>query len=109
MIHTVGIGGDRAVMAVRSPFGASLRRYRGEFDETLLRKIAEATGGKYFHAGNAEGLRRVCDEIDALERTEKRVEKFVDYREYAPLAAAAALALVLLGIVLENTWKLRLP
>ena len=109
VIHTVGIGGDRAVMAVDSPFGTQLQPYPGEFDEKLLRKIADATGGKYFHAGNAEGLRRVCSEIDALERTEQRTEKFVDYREYAPLLALAALALVLLGIVLGCTWKLRLP
>lgn len=109
VIHTVGIGGDRAVMAVDSPFGTQLRPYPGEFDETLLRRIADATGGKYFHAGNAEGLRRVCDEIDALERTETRTEKFVEYREYAPFLALAALALVLLGIGLGCTWKLRLP
>ena len=110
VIHTVGIGGDRAVRAVASPrYGLRLYKYPGEFDETLLRRLAEATGGSSFHAGNAEGLRRVCAEIDALERTEKRTEKFVDYREYAPLAALAALALVLLGTVLGNTWKLRLP
>ena len=110
VIHTVGIGGNRAVAAVKSPrFGIRLHAVRGDFDETLLRRISEATGGRYFHAGDAEGLGKVCAEIDALERTEKRTERFVEYREYAPALALAALALLLLGVVLECTWKLRLP
>ena len=109
IIHTVGIGGDRAVMAVKTPFGARLENYPGEFDEAMLRRIAAATGGEYFHAGNAEGLRKVCEQINELERTDRNVEKFVEYREYAPFVALAAAALAVLGAVLGNTWKLRLP
>jgi Ca-activated chloride channel family protein len=108
-IHTVGIGTPRAVAVVRSPFGTRLQPVPGEFDEALLRRIAEATGGKYFHAGSREGLRKVMDEIDALERTEKSAEKFVEYREYAPLLALAALLLAAAGITIGHTWKLRLP
>ena len=108
-IHTVGIGGDRAVMAVRTPFGTRLENYPGEFDEAMLRRIAQATGGEYFHAGDAKGLRQVCDQINELERTDRNVEKFVEYREYAPIVALAAAALAVLGTVLGNTWKLRLP
>jgi len=109
IIHTVGIGGSRAVMTVRTPFGTRLENYPGEFDEAMLRRIAAATGGEYFHAGDAEGLRKVCARINELERTDRNVEKFVEYREYAPLVALAAAALALAGVVLEHSWKLRLP
>jgi len=109
IIHTVGIGSKRAVMAVRTPFGTRLESYPGEFDEAMLRRIARATGGEYFHAGDAKGLRQVCDRINELERTDRNVEKFVEYREYAPLVALAAAALAVIGVVLGNTWKLRLP
>ena len=108
-IHTVGIGTPHAVAAVRTPFGTRLQPVTGEFDEALLRRIADATGGRYFHAGSREGLRQVMDEIDSLERTEKSTEKFVEYREYAPLLALAALLLLAAGTVAEHTWKLRLP
>lgn len=109
VIHTVGIGGNRSVMAENTAFGVQLRRVSGDFDAAMLRRIAAATGGEYFHAGNAAGLRRVCEEIDKLERTDRNVEKFVEYREYAPVLALAAAALILAGAVLGCTWKLRLP
>ncbi len=75
----------------------------------MLRRIAAATDGSYFHAGNAEGLRKVCSEIDKLERTDRNVARSVEYREYAPPVALAAAALILAGVVLGCFWKLRLP
>jgi Ca-activated chloride channel family protein len=109
VIHTVGIGTPRAAALVESPFGTRLQQIPGEFDEALLRRIADATGGSYFHAGSREDLRKVMDDIDALERTEKRTEKFVEYREYAPLLALAAFLTLAAGTVLGHTWKLRIP
>ena len=106
MIHTVGIGGEDSIVA--DGFGG-LRRYPAGFDEPLLRRIAAATGGGYFHAGDAGGMRKVMEKIDALERTEKRTEKFVEYREYAPHLALLALLLTVAGVALGHTWKLKLP
>jgi len=42
-------------------------------DETDLRRIAEVTGGRFYHATDAESLERIYEEIDKLERT--RVEE----------------------------------
>ena len=80
-----GTCGDRSVVA--DGFGR-LQWHEAGFDEGLLRRIAAATGGEYFHAGDAAGMRKVMERIDALERTEKRSERFVEYREYAPLRPA---------------------
>ena len=108
-IHTVGIGGDRAVMVADTPFGKQLHTYAGQFDEPRLRRIAELSGGRYFHAGDAAGLRDVMERINALETTSREQPKFIEYREYAPHLALAAAAFVLLGFLAMQTWKLRLP
>ena len=106
VIHTVGIGGDRSIVA--DGFGR-LQWHEAGFDEALLRRIAAATGGEYFHAGDAAGMRKVMEKIDALERTEKRSERFVEYCEYAPLLTLLALALVGAAVLVAHTWKLHLP
>jgi len=109
IIHTVGIGGENAVAAVHTRFGTQLQGLHGEFDEKLLRRIASITGGEYFNVADADGMRKVMDQINSLERTEKNIEKFVEYREYAPAVALAALAVFAAGVILGHTWKLRLP
>lgn len=70
-VHTIGIGSVHSAGAVSM---SDLLLGRGvpqaEFDEATLRKIAEITGGVYFHADNIERLRDVYSEIDALETTD---------------------------------------
>ena len=110
IIHTVGIGGKNAFVLTENPFGGS-RPYpvQDEFDEPLLRKIAESSGGTYFHAQDGDGLKQVMDEINALEKTSIEQPKYVEYNEFAPEIALIALFAVLLGFVASTTWKLRLP
>ena len=109
VIHTVGIGGDRAVIEAATPFGRRLHPYSGQFDEVRLRRLAKLTGGRYFHAGDASGMHGVMEKINELETTAKEQPKFIEYHEYAPYLALAALALLLLGTVAEHTWKLKFP
>jgi Ca-activated chloride channel family protein len=109
VIHTVGIGGDRAVIEAETPFGRRLHPYSGQFDEARLRRLAKLTGGQYFHAGDASGMHGVMEKINELETTAKEQPKFIEYHEYAPYLALAALALLLVGTVAEHTWKLKFP
>ena len=109
IIHTVGIGGSNAVIVADTPLGTRTKEYPGEFDGEMLSRIASITGGEYFRVGDADGMRKVMDRINMLERTEKKVERFVEYREYGPGTALAALVLFVAGVILGNTWKLRLP
>ncbi|MBQ6351836.1 MAG: VWA domain-containing protein [Lentisphaeria bacterium] len=108
-IHTVGIGGDRAVMVADTPFGRQLHTYAGQFDEARLRRLAELSGGRCFRAGDAAGLREVMEQINRLETTSREQPKFIEYREYAPYLALGAAALLFAGFVAMHTWKLRLP
>ena len=110
ILHTVGIGSSNAYALVNSPLGGSRFVPAGDsFDAEMLSELASATGGSYFHAADAEGMRRVMEEINRLEKTSFEQPKYVEYREYAPRLALVALALILLGFTAETTWKLRLP
>ncbi len=105
IIHTVGVGSDNAVVAQNGRFYPT----GDSFDEPLLREIAAKSGGTYFHAADAEGMHRVMQEINQLEKTTFEQPKYVEYREYAPLLAVLTLGLLLLGLVWESTLGLRLP
>ena len=48
-------------------------------------------------------------EINALEKTNISQPTPVNYREFAPAIALLALAVLLLGIIAQQTWKMRLP
>jgi Ca-activated chloride channel family protein len=92
------------------PFGNEiLRRMRVSMDEETLKEIARVTGGRYFHADDPESLREIYEEIDELEKTKTEVDRYVDYRELYPYLVLPALALLLLGVALENTYLLTIP
>ena len=109
VIHTVGIGSDNAYGLVDDAFGSRFVPAGDSFDQKLLLSLAEATGGTYFHAADADGMKAVMDKINELEKTTVEQPRYVEYREYAPLLALIAAGLILLGFALQCTWKLRLP
>ncbi len=105
VIHTVGIGSDNAV----GVFGGMIQRQEGSFDEKLLQELANITGGRYFRAADADGMRQVMEEINQLEKTVVEQPKYTEYREYAPRLALVALALMAFAYFSQCTWRLRLP
>jgi len=86
-----------------------LRRVYVDMDEETMRKIADATGGRYFHARNAEGLAEVYAEIDRLERTEVTEVRYLQYREHFPTLVEAAMGLIALAALASATFLRRLP
>lgn len=76
-IYTIGIGtrGEVAIEYVDKDSGKIITgRYDSDFDEELLREIAERTNGKYYFAPSTNALEGIIDVIDSLENTEKRVK-----------------------------------
>lgn len=110
-VYTVGAGTNgMAPVRVQDRFGRSfLQRMPVEIDEKSLKEIAARTGGHYFRATDADGLRRAYREIDALERSEFAEERYRQYRELYPHATALALALLSIGWLLAGTVFRRLP
>ena len=85
-VYTIGVGSvGKAKSPVRKrPDGSFIYDWvEVNIDEGTLKKIAEATGGRYFRATSGAKLREVYEEIDTLEKTRfnvfrynKRTEEF---------------------------------
>jgi Ca-activated chloride channel family protein len=111
-VYCIGAGTDGfAPVPVANPFTgrSSVRRMPVEIDETLLRKIAEQTGGQYFRATEMSNLAEIYGEIDRLERTEITEVRYLQYHEhFAPLLAGAC-GLIGIAVVAGGTVLRRLP
>ena len=109
-IYTIGIGSDKMLLPVRDMFGQThYRQYEGGFDEALLMKIAENTGGRYYRAMDAKSLEHIFSVIDELEKTEFEEENFKEYNELAYMFITAALALLAAGIFLDKYLFVQIP
>ena len=72
-------------------------------DESLLRRIAQQTGGHYFRATDKEVLAAIYRQIDKLEKTDVDVVQRTRFEErFIPLILAA-LALLALEAILRYT------
>jgi len=109
-VYSVGAGRTgHAPFPVQWGGRTVLRQAFVQLDERTLQEIADHTGGRYFHAEDAEALAEVYDEIDALERSEIVEVRYLQYDEhYASLAGAAA-GLVLIAALLAQSLLRRLP
>jgi Ca-activated chloride channel family protein len=105
-VYTIGLGTNgMALSPIRIlPNGQfQYGRIQVEIDETLLKEIADVTGGKYFRATNNQKLEEIYNEINKLEKTEIEEFKFYNYEEkYRDLVLIAGL-LLLLELLLRNT------
>ena len=110
-VYTVGVGrGGQVPYPFRDPlYGTVYRNVDIPIDEETLSTIAETTNGQFFRARDAESLKAVYDEIDALERTEIEQIQYVRYTELAPMFMSAALAFLFLELLLSRTRLARFP
>jgi len=111
-VYTIGAGSQGfARVRVPDPFTGrpTLQQVEVQIDEKTLEAIAKRTGGRYFRATNAEGLRNVYGEIDKLERTKIGEERFREYTEYYRHVTALALLLAALAWLMMATVLRRLP
>ena len=72
-------------------------------------EIAQLTGGQFYRAKNEAELSRIYDTINELEKTEFAPSTNIHRTdEYRPLLMLA-LCLLLLGIVLEKVFLIKVP
>jgi Ca-activated chloride channel family protein len=80
-----------------------------DLDEQTLVDIAEATDGQYFRAHNAERLKKIYEQIDAMEKTEIKTKSYTTYSERFFPWLLAGMALLLIELVLSHTVFRRIP
>ena len=117
-VYTIGVGTrGRAPFPVFDPFTRQMvtRSMRVNIDENTLKQVADITGGQYFRATDTESLISIYKSIDELEKTKVEAQNYVDYRELAvqpyraglftvPPMLLIAFGLLVLRVILENTW-----
>jgi Ca-activated chloride channel family protein len=92
-VYTVGFGTTRGAIVGFGGFSM-----RAQLDEDSLKKIADMTRGRYFHAASAEDLKAVYNVLSKqliIETKEMEITSFF---------AAAAAALMLVGAGLSVAW-----
>lgn len=76
-VYTVGVGSNGvAKTRVNSTFGSYYTNMETEIDEALLKRIAKVTNGKYFRAKDEDGLKKIYQEIDQLEKKRIRDDQY---------------------------------
>ncbi len=118
-IYAVGAGSDKVVPIYKTDdkgdyvsdwFGRrQLIGHVEPVNDEALKKIAEIAKGRYYRAMDRTQLEAVYDEINSLEKTEVKLRKHQEYKEYFYVPVIVGLLLLLLENVLSNTRLRRLP
>jgi Ca-activated chloride channel family protein len=110
-IYTIGAGkSGNAMFPYQDPiFGKRYVYQPTRIDEAALKDIAERTGGRYFRARSGEELEEIYSLIDKLEKTEIKVSTHTQYKELFHWFIYAGLALLVLELLLGNTYFRKLP
>lgn len=108
-VYTIGVGANgTAPYPVMTPWGTQLQNVKVEIDESLLGRIASATGGKYFRATDNTKLAEIYSEINRMEKAKTTIDSFPVYKELFGTYALVALAALLLEFLLKIFLR-RLP
>jgi Ca-activated chloride channel homolog len=96
-MYTIGVGSEKEVdEVVQSPIGPVVQHKTLDFNEPLLKKLADETGGQYFHATDNTALQKIYDSINQLEKSRIQVTSYDRYTDkFQPLVIAALIYLIL--------------
>ncbi len=77
-VYVIGVGSNRDIEA------------------TVLNSIAVETGGKFYMAGTSERIKEIYDEIDTLEKSEIKANKYIKKHYFYQYPLGAAIAVMFL-------------
>ena len=116
IVHTIGMGLPEGapIPVYRSAYSRDYKKDNSgttvitKLNETMLRKIAAAGGGRYVRANNTKaGLNAIFKEINKMEKTEIETKIFSDYEDRFQYFIGFALLLLILEIFIfekKNKW-----
>lgn len=105
-VYTVGIGTNGMALSpyALNPDGSIMyRMLQVEIDESLMKKIAQITNGRYFRATNNQKLQQIYAEINKLETSKIEEFKYTEVDEKFRLLVIIATILLLLEFLLKHT------
>lgn len=109
-IYTICSGTDGFVPFPMMAFGRKIYRdVKIDIDEVTMKEIANITGGLYFRATDSNQLKKIYNEIDALEKTEVEEAGYFEYTELYDLLLLGALGILFVEIILTNSIFMRVP
>jgi len=109
-IYTIGVGTrGEAPYPVQTPFGTRYQMVPVEIDETLLKEIANITGGEYFRATNNRALEEIYEKIDKMEKTKIEITSYKNASEKYHSWLWGGLLLLLVELGLSRTILRKLP
>lgn len=110
-VYAVGVGseGVAPTPTLNEWGGISFVQAKVEIDETMLREIADKTGGRYFRATDNTKLAEIYSEIDKLEKAKVEVENFVKYSEVYHMWLLLAVGLLFVEILCRYLFLRQIP
>ncbi|HOE97899.1 MAG TPA: VWA domain-containing protein [Candidatus Sumerlaeota bacterium] len=110
-VYTIGVGsvGGQVLIPNPSGFGPRYIPIEARLDVEQLTRMAEMTGGRFFHATDGSSLEKIYQQINEMERTEIEVHETHYFDELAAWLMVPALLILLLALGLENTWLRTFP
>ncbi len=109
-IYTIGVGSEKEVdEVVDSPLGPVVQHKTLQYNEALLKKLADETGGQYFHATDKSALQKIYGSINQLEKSKIEVKTYNRYTDkFLPLLVAAVIY-ILIEVLLRYTVFRKFP
>lgn len=109
-IYTIGVGTrGEAPYPVQTPFGTRYQMVPVEIDETILKKIADLTGGEYFRATDNRTLENIYNKIDKMEKTKIEITSYRNAKELFGGWISIGFILLFLELIISNTFLRKLP
>lgn len=109
-VYSIGIGSDQEMdVQVQTPMGVVTEKRKMEYNEGLLKSLAEETGGQYFHATSKQSLRGIYDSINQLEKSRVEVKTYPRFSERYHLILMIGIAFIMLELALRLTVYKKFP
>ncbi len=109
-VYTIGVGSNKEMdVQVQTEFGTTTQKKKLEFNEGLLKNMAEETGGQYFHAADKDALKNVYQSINQLEKTKVQLTTYSRFTDQYFWFLAVGLGLVVMELFLRLTVVKKFP
>jgi Ca-activated chloride channel family protein len=102
-LYTVGIGKEGTVLMEADSTGQMVSIQTG-LEEKTLRQLASLSEGQFFRAQDAKALSQIFQRINTLEKTEIKETRYRDTKDYYQIYLRWAIVLLLLWLLLKNTF-----